>query len=86
MNYIIAVSGYNDFMLADFNLGDIVRMRKAHPCGGFDWKIVRLGADIGLICTTCQHRIMLSRRELAKKMKSIVTAVTPDHPNQDSKY
>ena len=81
MNYIIAVSGYNDFMLADFNLGDIVRMRKAHPCGGFDWKIVRLGADIGLICTTCQHRIMLSRRELAKKMKAVVTAAVPENPN-----
>jgi len=52
-------------------IGDIVKMRKAHPCGGFEWKIVRLGADIGLVCLKCQHRIMLSRRDLEHRAKSI---------------
>lgn len=57
-------------MLLDLNIGDRVRMRKAHPCGGYEWEVVRLGADIGLVCLTCQHRILLTRRELARRMKN----------------
>ena len=60
---------YNAGMLFDLEKGDIVRMRKTHPCGGSTWVVTRLGADIGLECTTCKHRIMLTRRELSKKMK-----------------
>jgi hypothetical protein len=56
-------------MLPDLSLGDIVRMRKPHPCGSSDWNVVRLGADIGLTCRGCGHRILLSRRDLAKRMK-----------------
>jgi hypothetical protein len=58
-------------MLPEINLNDIVRLRKPHPCGGYDWKIVRLGADIGLECTQCGRRVLLSRRELARRMKKI---------------
>jgi len=47
-----------------------VRLRKAHPCGGFEWEVVRLGADIGLVCLTCGHRVLLTRRELARRMKA----------------
>jgi hypothetical protein len=65
-NYIM---GYNPAMLPDLSLGDRVRLRKAHPCGGFEWVIVRLGADIGLECSTCGHKVLLSRRELAHRMK-----------------
>lgn len=49
-------------------------MRKMHPCGGFEWKIYRLGADIGLECLTCQRRVLLSRRELAHKLKKLTPA------------
>ncbi len=59
-------------MPVDFQIGDIVRLRKPHPCGGYDWKVVRLGADIGLKCQTCQHRVLLTRRELEKRLKAIV--------------
>lgn len=69
-------------MLTDLNNGDVIRMRKVHPCGGFEWKVVRLGADIGLVCLTCGHRIMLSRRELVKKMKTLIPAENP--PDEDS--
>jgi hypothetical protein len=62
-------------MLPDLNLDDIVRLRKPHPCGGYEWKIVRLGADIGLECTTCGRRVLLPRRALARRMKSIVSSV-----------
>jgi hypothetical protein len=66
--------GYNRNMLPDLHLGDRVRLRKPHPCGGYTWKVVRLGADIGLECETCAHRVMLTRRELAHRMKALVPA------------
>lgn len=56
-------------MLPDIQLGDKVTLRKQHPCGGYDWEVVRLGADIGLVCLTCQHHVMLSRRELNRRLK-----------------
>jgi hypothetical protein len=72
--------GYNPTMLPELNLGDKVRLRKPHPCGGFDWKIVRLGADIGLECATCQHRVLLTRRELEHRMKQIIPNELKDEP------
>ncbi|CAG0928742.1 hypothetical protein TFLX_01045 [Thermoflexales bacterium] len=59
-------------MPIDFQVGDIVRLRKPHPCGGYEWQVVRLGADIGLKCQTCQHRVLLTRRELEKRLKTFV--------------
>jgi hypothetical protein len=59
-------------MPIDFQTGDIVRLRKPHPCGGYEWEVVRLGADIGLKCQTCQHRVLLTRRELEKRLKTFV--------------
>jgi hypothetical protein len=56
----------------DLRLDDVLRLRKPHPCGGYEWRVVRLGADIGLVCTTCGRRVLLSRRELAKRTKSYV--------------
>lgn len=67
-------------MPVDFQIGDIVRLRKPHPCGGYDWEIVRLGADIGLRCLTCQHRVLLTRRELQKRFKTFVQRA-PGHEN-----
>lgn len=56
-------------MLPDLQLNEIVRLRKPHPCGSYFWKVTRLGADIGLECQGCGHRIMLTRRELSKRIK-----------------
>jgi hypothetical protein len=58
-------------MLPDLLLNSLIRLRKPHPCGGYDWKVIRLGADIGLECQMCKHRVMLTRRELAKRAKVI---------------
>ena len=58
--------------LTPISLGDRVRLRKPHPCGGFEWTIVRLGADIGLKCDTCGHRVLLSRREFERRLAAIV--------------
>ncbi|KPL70718.1 hypothetical protein ADM99_13760 [Leptolinea tardivitalis] len=55
--------------MPDINLEDVVRLRKAHPCGSFEWKIIRLGADIGLECCICKRKIILPRRELARRLK-----------------
>ncbi|HNT29711.1 MAG TPA: DUF951 domain-containing protein [bacterium] len=58
-------------MIRDFQIDDLVTMKKKHPCGGYDWKIIRLGADIGLVCTTCQHKILLPRAKLETRIKTI---------------
>jgi hypothetical protein len=66
-------------MLPDLRLDDVLRLRKPHPCGGYEWKVVRLGADIGLECLNCGRRVLLPRRQLARRVKSISS--NPDAPN-----
>ena len=56
----------------NIELNQRVRLRKAHPCGGFEWRVVRLGADIGLECDTCGRRVLLTRRELAKRIQLVL--------------
>ncbi len=51
------------------SVGDIVEMRKAHPCGGAQWRVTRVGADIGLECVTCGRRIMLGRDTFQRRIK-----------------
>ena len=58
-------------MLPELHLEDRVRLRKPHPCGSYEWKIVRLGADIGLECLECGRRVMLPRRTLARRLKTL---------------
>ena len=59
-------------MLPDLQLHDHVRLRKPHPCGAYEWIVVRLGADIGLECTGCGHRILLTRRELVRRVETVL--------------
>ena len=67
-------------VLENLELGDVVRLRKAHPCGGTDWQVVRLGADIGLECLTCGHRIMLDRRALKNRLKKTIRKGSENDP------
>jgi hypothetical protein len=60
------------FVLPDLQLEDVVRLRKPHPCGSYEWKIYRLGADIGLECMQCGRRVLLPRRTLARRLKNIL--------------
>lgn len=53
-------------------LNDVVQLRKPHACGGDTWRIVRLGADIGLHCETCGRRVMLPRAELERRIKRFI--------------
>ena len=55
-----------------FAIGDVVRLKKPHPCGGYDWAVVRLGADIGLKCQGCGRRVLLPRRELERRLKQFL--------------
>jgi hypothetical protein len=48
-------------------LGDRISLRKLHPCGGRAWTVVRLGADIGLVCDRCSHRILLDRLDVERR-------------------
>ena len=60
-------------MTIDIKLGDIVRLRKAHPCGNDEWEVVRVGADIGLKCLKCQRRVLLERSVFEKRVKEFVS-------------
>jgi len=60
-------------MLTDLQLNDLLRLRKPHPCGSYEWTVIRLGADIGLECRGCGRHVMLTRRELAKRLKTNLT-------------
>ena len=59
-------------MVMEVRLGDVVRLRKVHPCGGYDWEVVRLGADIGVRCRTCGRRVLLERRVFEKRVREIL--------------
>jgi len=69
-------------MLPDLQLDDRLRLRKPHPCGGYEWRVLRLGADIKIECLTCGRQVMLTRRELARRVKVILAH--PAHAPTDS--
>jgi hypothetical protein len=60
-------------MTIDIKLGDTVRLRKAHPCGSYEWKVVTVGADIGLKCLKCQRRALLERDVFERRVKEFVS-------------
>jgi hypothetical protein len=60
-------------MTIDIKLGDVVRLRKAHPCSSYEWEVVRVGADIGLKCLKCQRRVLLERGVLERRLKEFVS-------------
>ena len=70
-------------MVLEIRMGDVVRLRKPHPCGGFEWEVVRLGADIGIRCQTCRRRVLLDRRMFEKRLKTFVSRGEPPDPEQE---
>jgi len=58
--------------MMEYKLNDIVVMKKTHPCGSSDFKIIRLGADIKIKCLKCEHVIMLPRIDFNKKIKKVI--------------
>lgn len=57
--------------MKEYNLNDIVIMKKEHPCGNNEWQIIRLGADIKIKCLKCGRSVMIPRIEFNKKFKKI---------------
>lgn len=66
-------------MEVKYDLQTVVEMKKPHPCGANEWKIIRLGADIRIKCVGCGHSVLIPRREFEKKMKKVLS--TPNDTN-----
>ena len=60
-------------MVVEIKLGDVVRLKKKHPCGSYEWQVVRLGADIGIKCLKCQRRVLIERSVLERGVKGLVS-------------
>ncbi len=60
------------------NVGDILVMKKPHPCGGKEFEVLRIGADFKIKCTKCSHEIMLPRSKAEKNIKSIKQSNTQE--------
>lgn len=63
-------------IIKEFKLGDLVEMKKPHPCGSKIWKVLRTGADIRIECQGCKHQVMLARSKFEKNMKKVVNPET----------
>ncbi|OGO05452.1 MAG: hypothetical protein A2Y73_00420 [Chloroflexi bacterium RBG_13_56_8] len=63
--------------LVDVQVGDVVTLRKAHPCGTNEWEVMRIGADIGLKCHGCGRRVMLTRRTFNQRVRRFLSHAGP---------
>lgn len=54
----------------EFKTGDIIKLKKPHPCGSYEWEILRTGMDFRLKCRGCAHQIMLPRKQVEKNIKN----------------
>jgi hypothetical protein len=71
-------------MPVDFRIGDVVRLRKPHPCGSYEWTVVRIGADIGLRCLRCNRRVLLDRSEVERRTRAFVSRAPRPDPFGDA--
>ncbi len=60
-------------MTIEIKLADVVRLRKAHPCGSYEWEVVRVGTAIGLKCLRCQRTVLLARDVFRRRLKDFVS-------------
>lgn len=58
--------------VVEFRLGDVVNLRRPHPCGGREWLVDRLGADIGLRCRKCDRHVLIERRSVERRLTAFV--------------
>ena len=56
----------------DIRIGDVVRMKKQHPCGSYEWEILRVGMDFRMRCAGCGHQVMMPRKQAEKYIRQIV--------------
>ena len=55
----------------EYGIGDIIKLKKRHPCGSFEWEVLRVGADFRLRCAGCGHQVMVSRRLVEKNTRGV---------------
>ena len=60
-------------------IGDIVKMRKVHPCGGTDWEVMRVGMDFRIRCLKCDRVVMLPRPKFERAVKVVVKSAQPQN-------
>lgn len=60
----------------DIQIGDIVTLKKQHPCGSKEWEILRVGMDFRLKCLGCEHQVMIPRKQVEKNIRQIVSKGT----------
>lgn len=58
-------------MARELKIGDVVRLKKPHPCGEYQWNVTRLGADIGLVCRRCGRYVLISRSQLSRRIRQV---------------
>lgn len=61
-------------MIVKYNIGDVVQLKKAHPCGENKWEIMRTGVDFRLKCLGCERLVWLARRDFEKRVKKIISS------------
>ncbi|MEG2317128.1 MAG: DUF951 domain-containing protein [Clostridia bacterium] len=59
--------------MEEIRLGDVVKMRKTHPCGSDEWTVIRIGADVKMKCLGCGRIVMMERAEFVKRRKKVIT-------------
>ncbi|MBC7766248.1 MAG: DUF951 domain-containing protein [Hyphomonadaceae bacterium] len=65
-------------------VGDIVELKKQHPCGNKQWEVMRIGADFRIKCLKCEHQLMLPRSSFEKSIKKIIKTVENAIDKQDA--
>ena len=60
-------------MVMEIRLGDTVRLKKKHPCGGYEWQVTRLGADIGIRCLKCRRYVLLERAVFERRVRQFIS-------------
>ena len=64
-------------MVIELRVGDVLRLKRLHPCGSDRWAVERLGADIGIRCTKCHRRVMVQRSHLERRVKQVIKETSP---------
>ena len=68
----------------DLRLEDMIRLKKEHPCGSSDWKVLRTGIDFRIRCEGCGHEVMITREKLEKRVRRIFREGVEINPNRKS--
>ncbi len=71
-------------MALDLKVGDVVRMKKAHPCGNHLWLVTRLGADIGITCEKCRRHVMLARSLMERRVREVIPRIRESRDSGDA--